>query len=765
MSETFQTSDDLGSINVNQRLNYVLGQVLGVKEFKQEQAYFLNKANVQNRELHGYGTVRGLAVTCENGEITVSPGLAIDRRGQEIWIDEPQCAQLNNWLNSPIDPKKPDSKKNWDILQALDPSKPNRKVVYVTLRYLPHETEEQLILSEPCRTDTDTLKPTRILDCFELKLSPELPRQDEENHVRRLGELLAQIDVYPNLNKPLINGQQCERSELIEKLCKAVDNLSVFKNVILPEADALNILNEVLQYWITHTRPNLKELYDPTHLLLEKVELIKDDVLLERFNTVKESLALFTEREQLEPVINLQNMSNLFSKIEINPNFQPRTNSEITALKSEFSNALDDPSRIELMGRVEIPKAQLRKILPDVVRSWRDNPTLPDSLKPQIEGIMLDEADEPFTPDVLKTHIRTFTNAYQTYLRTGDITNIHQLPTLRVSYAETYREMRQAISALKSVESDYILLARVQFDFDLQNKIVQNDTVDYVKRPYLLHTRLLQELVNQLIVKFDGLIVKDGNVGIGTTEPNPDAKLHVDGNVFINGDLFYRGKIDQLNQFAVRPQDMLPHDGLATELDRGREVEREGEKLVQLTNLAGYPALRFKGRGIVSFSMLCPSFIRNVSIPKVFLRLYCTADKALENGVEITWGIRWRWVRAIGPIAPNAPFYEPPSILGSPNAVPPVPPTPLRRVRPDGSAEEESLLSMIELHRFPDPEFSEQELLKMTLFGQDDQRYLHISDPLEMQPNALSADYLVVYLELEKSNDLTVYLLMSELRF
>lgn len=44
------------------RVNYFHGQMLGVKEFKDEQAYFYEKHRLHNRFLHGYGVVCGLAV-------------------------------------------------------------------------------------------------------------------------------------------------------------------------------------------------------------------------------------------------------------------------------------------------------------------------------------------------------------------------------------------------------------------------------------------------------------------------------------------------------------------------------------------------------------------------------------------------------------------------------------------------------------------------------------------------------------------------------
>ena len=44
------------------RLNYFYGQMLGVNDFRTEQAFFREKLKLHNRCLHGYGTVCGLKV-------------------------------------------------------------------------------------------------------------------------------------------------------------------------------------------------------------------------------------------------------------------------------------------------------------------------------------------------------------------------------------------------------------------------------------------------------------------------------------------------------------------------------------------------------------------------------------------------------------------------------------------------------------------------------------------------------------------------------
>lgn len=72
------------------RLNYFTHQFLREQDFKDEQAYHLEMRRLHNRLLHGWGVVTGLEVQKKGErEITVSPGMAIDKDGRELVLAEP----------------------------------------------------------------------------------------------------------------------------------------------------------------------------------------------------------------------------------------------------------------------------------------------------------------------------------------------------------------------------------------------------------------------------------------------------------------------------------------------------------------------------------------------------------------------------------------------------------------------------------------------------------------------------------------------------
>ena len=70
------------------RVRYFNGQLLSADDFNAEQEYFRGKQKTLNRLLFGYGVVSGLETTLGPGtvKVNVSPGLALDPRGNQITV-------------------------------------------------------------------------------------------------------------------------------------------------------------------------------------------------------------------------------------------------------------------------------------------------------------------------------------------------------------------------------------------------------------------------------------------------------------------------------------------------------------------------------------------------------------------------------------------------------------------------------------------------------------------------------------------------------
>jgi hypothetical protein len=79
------------------RPNYHHGQLLLEDDFLDEQRFHLEARRRHNLGLHGWGVVRGLEVAVAGRTVTVQPGLAIDRQGRDILLQEPVSLELSGF--------------------------------------------------------------------------------------------------------------------------------------------------------------------------------------------------------------------------------------------------------------------------------------------------------------------------------------------------------------------------------------------------------------------------------------------------------------------------------------------------------------------------------------------------------------------------------------------------------------------------------------------------------------------------------------------
>src|SRR5262249_50684123 len=103
-SSTFTTSIETPPPDPAKHVSFNQGMVLGVDDFNQEFAYLSGRDQSLARDTIGYGTVCGLQVVLDSADFTkvsVSPGIAMNPRGQVIRVNVRQCAQLDTWLALP----------------------------------------------------------------------------------------------------------------------------------------------------------------------------------------------------------------------------------------------------------------------------------------------------------------------------------------------------------------------------------------------------------------------------------------------------------------------------------------------------------------------------------------------------------------------------------------------------------------------------------------------------------------------------------------
>ena len=75
---------EVASIPGLKRLNYLHGQLLSVDDFRQEQGYFLDKLRQHNRAQFEPGVIKGLNISGNGQQVSISPGFALDATGRLI---------------------------------------------------------------------------------------------------------------------------------------------------------------------------------------------------------------------------------------------------------------------------------------------------------------------------------------------------------------------------------------------------------------------------------------------------------------------------------------------------------------------------------------------------------------------------------------------------------------------------------------------------------------------------------------------------------
>jgi hypothetical protein len=252
------------------RVNYTFGLVLGVEEFLQEDQYFLAKHYLENRLLHGYGTICGLDVIAQTTpqlQVQVTPGWATTPKGQEIKVPQLMCLQVNDWVQA-----------NLAALQNLYPGgAPTSLNLCVVLCYRECRTDVVPIPGEPCRTQSSSMAPSRIQDSFELMIcldqaasppftsppcdgsaSGELclyrPPQLEDDAIRALAALLAEVQV--SATGPYLTIEQMK--QLVRDLSQSVTSPPsppAGPPYFVQAQDAVHFRRAALRTWVTEVRP------------------------------------------------------------------------------------------------------------------------------------------------------------------------------------------------------------------------------------------------------------------------------------------------------------------------------------------------------------------------------------------------------------------------------------------------------------------------------------------------------------------------------
>lgn len=102
-ADPFALADPLLELPPPERVNYATGVLLDAEDFRDEQSYHRGRLAAFLRGFAGSGTLAGLrvrppAADDAERELSVDPGIAIDRIGRLIEVGAPQCVHLARWF-------------------------------------------------------------------------------------------------------------------------------------------------------------------------------------------------------------------------------------------------------------------------------------------------------------------------------------------------------------------------------------------------------------------------------------------------------------------------------------------------------------------------------------------------------------------------------------------------------------------------------------------------------------------------------------------
>lgn len=771
MSHPFHLCPDLEDLHCRERLNYVLGQVLGVKDFQQEQTYFLHQNRLHNRSLHGYGTVWGLAVTTANTgetlEIQVAPGFALDTQGREVWVDAVQCAQLNTWLAaaSETDPET----ANWQTLQPIA-AESTTVAVYVTLCYHPCPTGAQPILGNPCRADTGAegvIQDTRIRDEFVLQLRATPPQQWEEDWVRSIADLLGHIDIDPGIPE-LDAATLLELTQTLRDGLDDPDRLTTLENLVVPQSQAADLLRDLFRYWVTHTRPVLDQLHHPVLELLEKIT-VDDTSPVPTEAAITAQIAVFTAALDAYEASSQLTAIAALTPVTVPGDIATRYRRAILHHWSRKPIAACQATEDDcvLLAAVQFRLTATGSVI-----------EAPDDDEPERPAIEIVDLKRPYLLHtrllqelLLQTIVQNSLNEW--VLGTGD--------ARYTSPSADAADPPGVFPVEPSPEDETITIA---FDVVVPNPALGTGTARYAEGEDVTGVFPVDPLPMDTQVAFDVVMpapaVPEPTLGNGTARfaegdestgvfpvsplpegatvafnvvipepPAPDLTLG-EGTVSVEGTPDAGGRssgvyparrafrtsevafdvvlprapeLQQIPQIILRPVEMaLFSQRKEISFPEGTAPNPQIPLTpANLTEVNGYPALAFEvsnpeRQDVAAFSTLRPPQVDPRQPP--ILRLYCTA----EAGV-VSWRVTWRWLRSLQPgerVSRDAQLI------------------------PDG-------FTFADLDRFELTEFC-----------------LHQSPPLKLEVNAEEPDYLMVYLVPSAKvggNDPNLYLLMAELRW
>ncbi len=189
--------DAILPVNPFLSVRYQFGMLLGVDDFDAAEAYPRGKMRLHSAWLHGAGVVWGFGVLAPpvsatdptlDGEIQVLPGLALDRLGHELHLDQPACVDVGAWYAEQKQATGDPTLGGAVSVNAATCSVTAQ--LHIELRFRACLTRQVPAMSEPCdgATGSDTAY-SRSFETVEIKLVPGLAGPVDDRQAYRYPRL------------------------------------------------------------------------------------------------------------------------------------------------------------------------------------------------------------------------------------------------------------------------------------------------------------------------------------------------------------------------------------------------------------------------------------------------------------------------------------------------------------------------------------------------------------------------------------------------
>ncbi|MCI5224348.1 MAG: hypothetical protein D3924_17185, partial [Candidatus Electrothrix sp. AR4] len=170
-NETKKEVDGL-PVNPFRSLLVHFGMLLGVDDFETIDSYHRGKMRLHNAWLHRQGTVWG-RTSLDEDQIRVSPGLAVDGLGRELYLDRPACLDIGAWYEEHMDePEVEDAVAAAELTEEERTLGTIRFDTHVVIRFRACLGRQVPALTEPCDDSGSGTAYSRVFETAELLLIP-----------------------------------------------------------------------------------------------------------------------------------------------------------------------------------------------------------------------------------------------------------------------------------------------------------------------------------------------------------------------------------------------------------------------------------------------------------------------------------------------------------------------------------------------------------------------------------------------------------------